>query len=257
MSMQTDELTNRIRRLLDRLVESRRSDKQTRERVDNAVAAQAKRLPRKGVLPALDAAIGKSKKRRKEAVYILSELADMPGAVERMADWIKDPDPDCRSWIIQNIGAQQIIQLAPLLNEIIENDPDDFCRMFAIHAAGTLRSPANLPTLLRLAAKYRRKQLWSLTVALMNYGLSECRPFLLRVFKDAKVDDGIRVIAAWGLAKLGNKQAYNYLKKMVYDSDQELRAAQAICDINEWRFEWNTDYVKTTRENLESAHTAT
>ena len=255
--MQTDELTNRIRRLLDRLVESRRSDKRTSEQVDQAVAAQARRLPRKGVLSALDAAIGKSKKRRKEAVYILSELVDVPEVVQRLADWLKDPDPDCRSWIIQNIGAQQICQLAPLLNEIIENDPDDFCRMFAIHAAGTLRAPANLPTLLRLAAKYRRKQLWSLTVTLRNYGLAEGRPFLLRVFKDAKVDEGIRVIAAWGLAKLGNQQAYKYLKKLVYDSDQELRAAQAICDIKEWRFEWNRDYVKTTRGYLGSAHNAT
>lgn len=41
-------------------------------------------MPRDGILEALDQAIGSSKIRRRESVFILSELTDMPEVVERI-----------------------------------------------------------------------------------------------------------------------------------------------------------------------------
>jgi hypothetical protein len=111
--------------------------------VGDEVAAEARTLPREGVLEALDKAIDSSKKRRQEAVYLLSELTDVPEVVERIGQWLNDPDPQWKSCLIQEVESSGLKQYAPLLNGIIENDPDPFCRDVAIHAAGALRVDEN------------------------------------------------------------------------------------------------------------------
>lgn len=73
MSTASKELTARIRTLLDRLVRSRWLDKDKREVIGDEVAAAARELPREGILGTLDKVIGRSKRRRKGAVYLLSE----------------------------------------------------------------------------------------------------------------------------------------------------------------------------------------
>ena len=132
-------LVTRIRGLLDRLAACRRLSTDDQEVVGDDVAAEARTLPREGLLEALDKAIGSSKNRRKVAVYLLSELTDVPEVVERIGQWLSDPDAQWRSWLIQTVESAGLKQFAPLLNGIIENDPDEFCRDVAIHAAGTLQ----------------------------------------------------------------------------------------------------------------------
>src|SRR5262249_10939562 len=117
-------LVARIRGLLDRLVACQRLGSDEREIAHNEVAAEARGLPREGILEALDQAIGTSERRRQEAVYILSELMDVPEAVQRVGVGLKDPDPQWRSWLIQVVAHNGLREHAHLLNDIIEHDPD-------------------------------------------------------------------------------------------------------------------------------------
>lgn len=217
-------------------------------------------MPREGVLEALDKAIGSSKKRRQEAVYLLSELTGVPEVIERIGQWLNDPDPQWRSWLIQMVENAGLKQFAPSLNAIIEHDPDEFCRAAAIHAAGALRADDNLPALLRLAEGGEYDQIWRLAWALKGYATEECRPYLNRWFAGSGSDKQTRVIAAWGLGKLGDKQAMRYLIEMLDDPDRKgenffapgesLRAAQALSDIHDWPFEWDKSYVVKTAANV-------
>lgn len=256
MVMRRKSLIAQIRGLLDRLAASRRLDNDEQEVIGDEVAAAARVLPREGVLDALDKAIGSSKKRRQEAVYIVSELTDVPEVVGRIKEWLKDPDPQWRSWLIQTIELKRLRQFSSLLNDVIEHDPDPFSRDLAIHAAGTLKGQENLPVLLRLAEQNDQGMIGSLPWALKDYATDECRRYLQRWFEDDTQDKETRVISAWGMGKLGDKKAIEYLIQMLDDPDrrgptffepgESLRAAQALCDIHNWPFEWHKSYVAKT-----------
>ena len=252
-------LARHIRELLDRLAASRGLSKDEQEEVGDEVMLAARALPREGVLAALDQAMGSSKKRRQESVFILSELTDVPEVVDRIGAWLRDPDPETRSWLIQTIGRARLKQFAPLLNDIIENDPDSFCRDMAMHTAGRLKADENLSTLLRLADRRDPEQTWRLAWQLKEYATEACRPYLKEWFEGDE-PKSTRVIAAWGLAKLGDENAIAYLARMLDDPDlrgpnfsepgQSIRAAQALCDIYEWPFEWNKSSVAKTKTML-------
>lgn len=254
-------LASRIRALLDRLVASRNLTTDEQEEVCDEVMAEARTLPREGILEALDKAIGSSKKRRQDAVIILSELTDVAEVVDRIGEWIRDPDASVRAWLIQTVDQKRLKQFAPFLNGIIENDPDEFCRDVAIHAAGTLKAEENLPTLLQLAARDEPELTWRLAWALKDYATEDCRPYLTKWFKTEE-SKSTRVIAAWGLGKLGDKSAIAYLSRMLDDPDlrgptfsrpgQSIRAAQALCDIFGWPFEWHKSYVAKTAARARS-----
>jgi len=254
-------LVSHIRGLLDRLVAARQFSTDEQEIVGDEVAAAAGILPREGILEALDRAIGSSKLRRREAVFVVSELTDVPEVVDRIGEWLRDPDPQMRAWLIQTVGYWRLKQYTPFLNDIIENDADSFCRNAAIHAAGTLKEDENLPTLLRLAERGDPDLTWPLVCALTQYATENCRPYLNKWFTDDE-SKSTRVMAAWGLAKLGDKHAIAYLIRMLDDPDrrgptffepgQSFRAAQALCDIYGWPFEWNRSYVEKTAARVKS-----
>ena len=259
MGKEPKNLASRIRGLLDRLVACRQLSTDEQEIVGDEVMAEARMLPREGILEAIDTAIGSSEMRRQAAVFILSELTDVPEVVDRIGEWLRDPDPQIRSWLIQTVMYWRLKQYAPFLNDIIENDPDPFCRDVAIHAAGTLKADENLPTLLRLAERGHHDPSWRLAWALKDYATEDCRPYLNEWFKTDK-PKSTRVMAAWGLGKLGDKEAIAYLIHMLDDPDrrgptlyepgESLRAAQALCDIYEWPFEWNKSYIAKTVERV-------
>jgi hypothetical protein len=255
MGKEPKNLALRIGGLLDRLVACRQLSTDEQEIVGDEVAAEARILPREGILEAIDTAIGSSEMRRQAAVFILSELTDVPEVVDRIGEWLRDPDPQIRSWLIQTVMYWRLKQYAPFLNDIIESDPDPFCRDIAIHAAGTLKADENLPTLLRLAERRDHDLNWRLASALKDYATEDCRPYLNEWFQTDE-SKSTRVIAAWGLGKLGDEKAIAYLIHMLDDPDrrgptfsepgQSLKAAQALCDIYEWPFEWNKSYVAKT-----------
>jgi hypothetical protein len=61
-----------------------------------------------------------------------------------------------------------------------------------------------------------------------------------------------------GLGKFGDPEAIRFLADMLYDPDVthargyspgvSLRAAQALCDIKNWLFTWNKDFLEANRD---------
>ncbi len=251
-------LVSKLRELLDRLADSRKLSNDEQEEIHDAVIAEARLFSGDGLLDALDTAVGKSKSRRQESVYLLSEFTDLPEVVVRIGEEFKNPDSNWRQWLVRTVGFKHLTQLAPQLVPVIENDPDVLCRQGAIWSAGKLKSLECLPSLLRLAENPPRELAWSLAFAFTTYAAAASGPFLRRRFEDKSLDSSDRVIAAWGLAKLGEQKALRYLVEMLFGPDrktsttfapgQSLRAAQAICDIKSWQFEWNTNFVEAHRD---------
>jgi HEAT repeat protein len=249
--------SRRIRKLLDRLAECETLPKDEREAVAGEVAAEARALPREDVLRAIDRAVGRNKKRRLQSVYILAELRDVPEVIDRITAGLESPDAEWRSWVIQTVERWELRHCGDALARIIASDPDTFCREVAIHAAGALRLPECMPPILALARQEAHD--WAVTCALASYATEECRPYLARTFEASTYKD-LRVMAAWGLARLNEPQALPYLVEMLDDPDQRgdtyfhpgqsLRAAQAVCDLHGWPFTWNKEYVVQTKQRM-------
>ena len=89
MESVTRKLATRIRGLLDRLVATEHFSDDEKEEIFDEVIKEARKLPRENVLEALDQAIGSSKNRRQHAVFILSELTDVPAVVDRIGEWLR------------------------------------------------------------------------------------------------------------------------------------------------------------------------
>jgi hypothetical protein len=261
--MRGDPVVKEVRSLLDRLVASEGLPGSRRESVADDVAAKARKLPRPAIVGIVDRAVGGSKARRRQAVYVLSEVADTPEVAARIGEWLADPDREWRSWLIQTVEQLGLRQYGVQLERIIRSDPEDVCRDFAIHAAGTLRAPECLNTLLEMAESQPHTH--AVAWALKDYATDACRPHLRRYF-EATNDTSLRVVAAWGLAKLKEQDALQYLVAMLDDPDdrgpqhftpgQSIRAAQAVSDLFGWPFQWNRAYVAKTKDRLARKHGA-
>jgi hypothetical protein len=267
--MDDELLYKRFRTMLNRMVECLQYPNEYIEEAHDRAVAEIAKFPRESrVLAALDRAAGRSKRRRREAVYLLGALADIPGAVQRVEELVHDGDVEARRWLIQVIGHRGLTALAPLLNDILLNDPDEQCREYAIRSAGYLLSDVNFPTLLALAADpgplstYSRIP-WNLLWAFKDYARPECRPHLQQAFEQQPPDGESRVIAAWGLCKLSaHPQAHAYLVGLLGDEHRDpangyytgvsMRAAQALADVHGWPFEWGQEGVRAVLERLHS-----
>jgi hypothetical protein len=260
MTSASKETVTRVRRLLDCLVSSQRLSNDDKEVVYDEVAAEARTLSRFGILDTLDKAIGQSKRRRQEAVYLLSHWPDAPEVIVRIGEWLTDPDAGARAALIQTIGNSGLSALAPRLNDIIEHDPDQFCRESAVCAAGRLRAPECLPALLRVAETFDEYNRWRIASSLSRIGREECRAQLTKWFSDLSQPKGTRIFCAWGLAKLCDQEAVKYLVEMLDDPDERgptffepgesIRAAQALADVFGWPFEWHKSSVARVKNQV-------
>src|SRR5262249_17261290 len=171
--------------------------------------------------------------------------------------WLADADLAWRAEVIALVGRRKLARFAPLLNDALDGNADDLCRAYAITAVGELRSEANLPALLKLACDPAfdplfRRTLWTFK----DFPHPLCRPALERFFQADRPKE-VRVLAAWGLGKLGHEEAVRYLAAMLddpevrtptsFDPGESLRAAQALCDIRGWPFLWDRDGVARTK----------
>jgi HEAT repeats/PBS lyase HEAT-like repeat len=281
-------LAGTLAKLLDRLVKCERLPSERQDAALVRIAAAVRDLPREDLFRALPEAIGNNQRRRRVAVHLLAELSEAEGAVEQVGRWFGDPDPEWQAWLVQTIEEARLVEFAPALSWVIEHDPDPLVRKMAIHAAGELRSEANLPALLGVAKACPRELLGYVLWALKEYGHEDCRAALLEVFRgpdeietarspplesaaraeqrplsalrlrlEASIAAENRVVAAWGLGKLGEPEAIQYLGQLLegpgpgVDPDvalgQSLRAAQALCDLFGWPFQWHRDWVQKTR----------
>jgi hypothetical protein len=92
----------------------------------------------------------------------------------------------------------------------------------------------------------------NLLQALSKFKSEKTRPFLQRAF-GLDSDEHYRVFAAWGLGRLGDRKAIEYLVKMLDDgkdnpSLESHRAAQALSDLFDWSLEWAPDAPKQAKE---------
>ncbi len=242
-----------VRGLLDRLISVERlSDNDEKETAHNEAIKAIKELPRPRILAILDEAVGKNKSRKLASVYILSELTDVPEVIIRIKEMLTDPDSNTRSMLVQTIEFAQLTGLADYLSDIIENDPDEFVRSRAIHAAGTLKAQTSLPVLLRLANSQAESgeqgdMRWHTLWALQAYTDESCRQILSEAFMNPE-ERQHKVIAAWGLGKLGDKEAIKYLIAMLEVPYSSLRAAQALCEIYGWEFKHNLTRLNEIRQ---------
>lgn len=249
-------LAGALAKLLDRLVKCERLPSDRQDAAMARIAAAVRDLPRDDLFRALPDAIGNNQRRRRVAVHLLAELSDAEGAADEIGRWLADPDPEWRAWVVQTIEEARLVQFAPALGAVIEHDPDPLVRQMAVHAAGELCSEANLPALLRLARARPQELLGYVLWALKDYGHEDCRAVLLEVFRSPDQFEN-RLLAAWGLGKLGDPEAIQYLGQLLEgtgpgaDPDvalgQSLRAAQALCDLFGWPFRWHRDWVEKTR----------
>ncbi len=253
-------LAGTLAKLLDRLVKCERLPSERQDAALVRIAAAVRLLPRDDLFRALSDAIGNNQRRRRVAVYLLAQLSDAEGATEQIGRWFADPDAEWRAWLVQTIEEARLVPLAPALNGVIEHDPDPLVRKMAVHAAGELRSAANLPALLRLAKACPQELLGYVLWALKEYGHEDCRAVLSEAFRgpeQAELAFEHRVVAAWGLGKLGDPEAIQHLGQVLEGTagganpdvtlGQSLRAAQALCDLFRWPFQWHRDWVEKTR----------
>jgi hypothetical protein len=144
---------------------------------------------------------------------------------------------------------------------------------FAIRSAGEIANPLSLDLLFPIMEERSKKLQRTLIWVLKNFDKHEkIKQYLVWVYNDNIESDsfekGNKVIAAWGLVKQGETDYYEYLIKMlddtaiitsgtyetknttIHEPGESLRAAQAICDINGWDFEWHSSYVEITKNYL-------
>ena len=153
--------------------------------------------------------------------------------------------------------------LVGVLNEHFVREADDFCRDQLLMTLGKLAEESSLPIFLHLMRRNQPRDRWRILCAAKNYARVEFEDYLLSVFQsDCKKTD--KIMAAWGLAKLGSAEAYNYLISMLddpenviksattttYDPGESIRAAQAISDVNGWEFEWGASSVVAVKKRL-------
>ena len=241
-----------IRELLDRIDAAQGRENDELEEIVDAAAEEFAALEDPALVPALLKAAGTSTARRNHAVLLLTARDPEPETIEVMRTWITDPSPQVRSVIIQTIGTDELRALAPLLADRIANEEDRFCRDMAVFAAGKLRADVCLPAILDLVdTDFPR---WRLAQALASYATEDVRPYLAGWFEDEEQPHEVRVQAAWGLGKLGEERAVDYLATCLLSRQgaDRFRCAQAICDINGWPFEWHLSHVERTAERVRS-----
>jgi HEAT repeat protein len=249
-----------LRRILNQLVKIENKDNDTKEIVSDKELAKIKDIPREGILEALSEAIGNDKKRTKASVFIYSELTDIPEIEEVFEHLLLDSDAEARSIIIQSIRSIKNTNLVPFLNDHFYKETDEFCKDALLYTLTVIGAESSFKIFKELSDRKDNKYAFRVLLAFIKYQKSESKPYLLRIYNDKNLDKILRIHAAWGLAKLGEKDYIDYLIKMLedpiiktpksYDPGQSIRAAQAISDILGWEFEWHKDSVEKVKERI-------
>lgn len=243
----------RLRGLLDDVHKAAGLEK-VRSAINNAKTA-LEGLPAESQLPLLQKATGAGIRRWRAAASVMGRCSQSPQVDEWIIAALGNPDGERREWIVQVIGAERLRRFAPEIDRIIR-DEDSSVRDFAIIAAGELGADSNCDTLVSYAKALGDREIpMNLLQALAKFASDQTTPFLRRVF-EAGADDRHRVYAAWGLGRQGDRKAVEYLASMLVDPDragpsffdpgESRRAAQALCDIFDWPFEWDDSYVAKT-----------
>lgn len=256
--MDNSDTLRRVKGFLDAIIALDRVDNDTAEVRHEAIVGEFRGLPREGLVDVLIRAAGRNKRRKRALVFLLSELTDDPKAVVQIENELEGGDSESQHWLIQIVAHRKLVKLAPLLNRFFLPDTDARCNDIALWAAGRLKLDVNFDAIFPLVQRSAIPLPGRLLQVLTDFGRSEGGPFLEASFHHPKIPKSDKVYAAWGLGKLQDPEAIEYLKKMLYDPDfvnsggyvpgESMRAAQAYCDIKGLHFEWNKSFVEARRD---------
>jgi hypothetical protein len=240
---------NRIRQLLDDV--SRAKSGLAYQSAMKVATGAIEGLPPEAQLPILQKAMGKGIRRFRSAASALARCKQNAHIDEWITAAFEDQDAERRIWIVQVIGLERLTRFAPQVNRMIEEDPD--CREFAIIAAGNMRLRSNCDMLVSYANSLGAQDIpMNLLQSLSKFKSEKTKPFLQRAFECGS-EEHYRVFAAWGLGRHGDRNAIEYLVKMldVENDGPSLaarRAAQALSDLFDWKLEWAPDAPAQAKE---------
>lgn len=211
-------------------------------------------------LPALRRAARGSKQRARRRVDVLLALgdADPDGPSDREVRELLGARDDARSGLVQ--GMKTRARFIPDLRAIAR-DRDDPEWAWAIDALGELGDRDGVEILMAHAAGQHTP--FVLLNALRKLG----DPIAALVFEPnlSHPETRTRVFALWGLAALGHETPIAGLVALLddpevrtptsYEPGESRRAAQALCDVLGWPFEWAPEAVQATRERVRARFT--
>lgn len=243
---------DRIRQLLENAADAYDDacENDDKERAGDELTSEIRHWSADDIFETIEEAAGSNKRFRRHIPELVSVLTDVPTAADYAMRLLDTEGPEEREFLLQVIGQSRWSQAAAKLNEIILNDPEASCRLAAVQAAGRLRDPVNLPTLLSLKLDHINNCRGYLIDALRAYDQPACKPPLAELFDDPTTRRSDRVLAAWGLARLGEARAVAFLEEMLFVTAESFRAAQALCDIKGWPFRWDLDAVKAIQKRV-------
>jgi hypothetical protein len=244
------------------------------ERVD----AELAKLPKRAwVFDVLDAVVGKSAQRKRDAIFVLVTLSSAPGADARILRHLRDPSARARLEVINAIHRQRWSHLAPELAARLAVEKDPSCRNALISACGDLRAPETLEALLAAAARDLAKpteERHRILFHLRKHAEPRAKPYFQAIFDLPLPDppppfDGskeLKILDAWGLLKLGAApDAHAFLVAMLDDAKivhvergvvtgvepgVSERAGQALADVHNLPFRWGKGDVPKIKARL-------
>ncbi len=262
-SMTSKDQVRQLKKILDALIKAEKADNDTAEVIHDTQLSKLPALTDDNILNAVKIAIGDNSKRKEVSVHVFAELYQVQGIGEVFLDLLNSSNPSDKNIIIQVIGLRKLRSFVPVLNRQYYKESDLNVKDQLISTLGILADESSFPIFLELAKNANKDKYWKLIWAFKNFAKPEGKQFLEKVFNDNKSDTSDKVVSAWGLVKIGDRSYYDYLVRMLDDPDietstsyspgQSMRAAQAICDINDWDFVWNKDYVAIVKDQLKNA----
>ncbi|PCC69212.1 hypothetical protein SAMN02745121_05857 [Nannocystis exedens] len=211
-------------------------------------------------LPALRRAARGSKQRARRRVDVLLALGDAEpgGAADAEVRELLSVHDDVRDWLVQ--GMKTRARFIPELRAIAR-DGDDPQWAWAVDGLGELGDRDGVEILMAHTAG--RDTPFVLLDALRK--LKD--PIAALVFEPnlTHPETRTRVYALWGLAALGHEAPIAGLVALLDDPEvrtatsyapgESRRAAQALCDLFGWPFEWKPEAVEATRTRVRARFT--
>ena len=247
------------------------------ERVD----AELRTLPKGSwVFDVLDRVVGKTAKRRRDAIFVLVTLASARGGEARLVRYLNDENAAVRLDAIAAIHRQRWADLAPVLAERLGVETDASCKSALILACGDFRVPETLDALLAIAARDRKKKTderHRILFHLRRHASKRAQAYFRAVFNTPlpeppqRSDDSKeqKVLAAWCLLAIGAApKAHAFLVAMLDDTrivhireskvsgvepGLSERAAQALADVHRLPFRWGKGDASKVRAHLRRA----
>lgn len=251
--MNEKEIINILKESLDSLIQAESINNDLREEKEDEVFKNLSKLPNDGIIENLKKAVGKSKKRKAKELFILTAFMEDDEVVKETSRTFNSYSIEEQDIFLQSIALQKQNRFENILRKIIEeNYPLEILNK-AIMAVGKTNCFSLNCSLLKLAKDCELSSLRNIIISVSELGQKESYEFLSSVIKDSLYPNFLKVYAAWGINKINNKEGFEFLVKVLEEKGQDsLKAAQLICDLKGFNFNWNLKAIDKTINMLSS-----